>query len=94
MNIEEVTPDRVPMALLLEADPSEAQIREYLDQLRCFAVKSENKIVGACLILQRDDRSERCGCSGCASNEDWESMLKPPLFPPQVQETHLIASKD
>ncbi len=47
----EVTPNEIPMNLLLEADPLESSVQSYLPHSRCFIAKDEdNKIVGACVL--------------------------------------------
>ncbi len=50
MVFEEVNPDDVPVELLLEADPSEANIQSYLSGGWCFAAREQGRVVGACIV--------------------------------------------
>ncbi|KEI72151.1 GNAT family N-acetyltransferase [Endozoicomonas elysicola] len=56
MVFEEVNPDDVPVELLLEADPSEANIQSYLSGGWCFAAREQDRIVGACIVKTISDR--------------------------------------
>ncbi len=49
MEYTETKPNEVPMSLLLEADPSEQNIRSYLDDAWCFVAKMDGKVVGVCV---------------------------------------------
>ncbi|WP_461210785.1 GNAT family N-acetyltransferase [Desulfocurvus sp. DL9XJH121] len=48
--IAAVSPDKVPMRLLLEADPSEQSIKAYLDNSLCYAAVESGEAVGACVL--------------------------------------------
>ena len=50
MEYVELEPREIPMALLLEADPSEDSIESYLDESWCYAVKQGNRILGVCVV--------------------------------------------
>ncbi|WP_261885873.1 GNAT family N-acetyltransferase [Vibrio pomeroyi] len=50
MEYVELEPREIPMALLLEADPSEASIASYLDESWCYAAKQDNRIIGVCVV--------------------------------------------
>ena len=41
----------IPLELLLQADPSETQVRGYLPQSRVLAVVRENAVLGVCCLL-------------------------------------------
>ena len=45
----EIAPDRLPLTLLLEADPSEQRIAAYLPGALGFAASEGDEIVGACV---------------------------------------------
>ncbi|KAF0807638.1 N-acetyltransferase GCN5 [Alcanivorax xiamenensis] len=49
-SVSEVDAESLPWALLLEADPSERNVRKYLTGARCFSVKKSNDIVGVCVL--------------------------------------------
>ena len=50
IQIEEVTALRVPMDLLLQADPSKTKVEGYLRQSRCFIATLKGQAVGACVV--------------------------------------------
>lgn len=50
MNFLEVTPNLVPISLLLEADPSKENIKSYLSTSWCFAAQENDLIIGACIV--------------------------------------------
>ncbi|GAK84500.1 acetyltransferase GNAT family [Vibrio ponticus] len=52
MSIEyfECPPESVPMALLLEADPSEESIRSYLAGSWCFVAKEKEVVLAVCVV--------------------------------------------
>lgn len=52
IEIEEVTALKVPIDLLLQADPSKTKIEGYLKQSRCFIAKRKGQAVGACVVKQ------------------------------------------
>lgn len=57
--IRRVSPDELPLSLLLEADPSEEKIRGYLPFCRCYALIKETRMVGvAAVIPQQNGLSE------------------------------------
>ena len=49
------TPDKLPMDLLLEADPSEKNVKEYLDNSLCYLAMESDEPLGACVLKQVDD---------------------------------------
>lgn len=49
MQYAEVRADEVPVALLLEADPSLQRIQSYLDGAWCFVARLDGDIAGACI---------------------------------------------
>ncbi|MEM8859328.1 MAG: GNAT family N-acetyltransferase [Chloroflexota bacterium] len=49
MQYLEVSPEVVPLALFLEADPSESSINSYLAGSWCFAAQQGKQIIGACV---------------------------------------------
>ena len=49
---KEVIADSIPMALLLEADPSKDCIKLYLRNSFCFAAQINGRIVGACVVRE------------------------------------------
>lgn len=51
LEIRSVAPEAVPLALLLDADPSERKVRGYLPRCACFAAFVADELVGACLVL-------------------------------------------
>jgi GNAT superfamily N-acetyltransferase len=50
MQINEIAPAEAPMDLLLEADPSEAKVKGYLDRCTCLAAIIDGAVVGVCLL--------------------------------------------
>lgn len=52
IKIEEVTALRVPMDLLLQADPSKTKVEGYLRQSRCFIATLKGQVIGACAVKQ------------------------------------------
>ena len=45
-----VPPGEVPLPLLLEADPSESNVKTYLDGALCFLAKMQTEKIGACVL--------------------------------------------
>ncbi|MBN2012632.1 GNAT family N-acetyltransferase [candidate division KSB1 bacterium] len=45
-----IPPEEAPMSLLLEADPSEANIRNYLENALCYVAEHDGAIVGVCVL--------------------------------------------
>ncbi len=59
IKIEEVTALRVPMGLLLQADPSKTKVDGYLRQSKCFIAIFNGQVVGACIVkLVSEDTHE------------------------------------
>lgn len=59
IKIEEVTALRVPMDLLLQADPSKTNVEGYLRQSKCFIAAFKDQVVGACIVkLVSEDTHE------------------------------------
>ncbi len=52
IQIKEVAAGRVPMDLLLQADPSKVKVKSYLRQSRCFIAILKGQAVGACVVKQ------------------------------------------
>lgn len=50
MELMEVKPDKVPLSLLLEGDPSESSISAYLTDSWCFVAEMDGIVVGACIV--------------------------------------------
>lgn len=55
LNIVAVSPDRMPMHLMLDADPSECRIKKYLDTSLCYLVLESDVPVGVCVLGHIDD---------------------------------------
>lgn len=55
MNIQPLPYHQLPMALLLEADPSEAKVSGYIDKSLCFAAEDQGDIVGVAAVLPITD---------------------------------------
>ena len=49
-NIVSVPPEQAPMRLLLEADPSEANVRKYLAGSLCYVAMESGVPVGVCVL--------------------------------------------
>ncbi len=45
-----IPPDLVPMDLLLDADPSETNIKKYLNKASCYVAENTDKVVGVCVL--------------------------------------------
>jgi N-acetylglutamate synthase-like GNAT family acetyltransferase len=52
MRIRKVHSNQMPMKLLLEADPSENKVREYLSDSHCYLAETENTSIGVYVIRQ------------------------------------------
>ena len=50
LNIQRVSDDKAPMALLLEADPSESRVRDYLTKSHCYVAEAAGRAVGVYVI--------------------------------------------
>ncbi|MGE4557394.1 MAG: GNAT family N-acetyltransferase [Desulfovibrionaceae bacterium] len=48
--IVSVSPDEMPMRLLLEADPSEHKVKEYLKESLCYLALKSGVAVGVCVL--------------------------------------------
>ncbi|QJX03371.1 GNAT family N-acetyltransferase [Alcanivorax sp. IO_7] len=55
MTFKSVSPDAVPLTLLLVADPSEERIRGYLPGALCLVAEEADVVVGACVLNRLDD---------------------------------------
>lgn len=62
LRIVSATPDELPMDLLLEADPSERNIREHLDDSLCYLAMESDEPLGACVLNQIDDSALELYC--------------------------------
>ncbi|WP_417505723.1 GNAT family N-acetyltransferase [Marinomonas gallaica] len=56
MEYSQVKHAEVPIQLLLEADPSEKNIRSYLRDSLCYIAKNNGKAVGACIAKFTSDK--------------------------------------
>ncbi len=54
-HIISVSPDEMPMHLLLEADPSEKNIKEYLTGSLCYLVMKSDETLGVCVLNRIED---------------------------------------
>ena len=64
MNYLEVSPQDVPIPLLLEADPSEDAIQRYLPGALCFIARGHQQVVAACIIKpMASGQAELCNIS-------------------------------
>lgn len=57
MEYLEIDPKDAPVPLLLEADPSERLIKSYLPNSWCYAAKSNDEIVGVCIVKSRGNET-------------------------------------
>lgn len=55
MKYIEIHSDLIPISLLLEADPSESNIRSSLQNSLCFAAVEGEDVVGACVVKSLTD---------------------------------------
>ncbi|MET4693467.1 GNAT family N-acetyltransferase [Endozoicomonas lisbonensis] len=60
LSIQAVTPEQLLMeqlsiTLLLEADPSEDNVRAYLKNSRCYRAEIRQKTVGVCVLTKKSD---------------------------------------
>ena len=55
LHIVSAAPEDVPVDLLLEADPSEQRVREYLDNSICYLAVESGEPLGACVLSRIDD---------------------------------------
>ncbi|WP_321401899.1 GNAT family N-acetyltransferase [Maridesulfovibrio sp.] len=55
LKIVAVSPNKVPMHLLLEADPSEDSIKRYLDTSLCYLALKSDVPVGVCVLGRTDE---------------------------------------
>ena len=60
LSIQAVTPEQLlmeqlSMMLLLEADPSEGNIRTYLKNSRCYRAEIRQETVGVCVLTKRSE---------------------------------------
>ncbi|MEF1306082.1 GNAT family N-acetyltransferase, partial [Vibrio owensii] len=51
-----LSPNQIPMALLLEADPDQDNVNRYLANSLSFVAVEENQIVGACVVLPLSEK--------------------------------------
>ncbi len=50
IEIKEISPELVPLKLLLEADPSIEHVNQYLKDSLCYVAVIQNEIVGVCVL--------------------------------------------
>ncbi|SBS32610.1 putative N-acetyltransferase YvbK [Marinomonas spartinae] len=55
MDYVQVQADMIPIALLLEADPSEENIHSYLHHSMCFVAKDTHQVVAASIVQRKSD---------------------------------------
>lgn len=55
LKIEYVEADKIPIDILLEADPDEEKVRGYLDKSYCYLGRIENCVVGAFILMPLND---------------------------------------
>ncbi|KZN69599.1 GNAT family N-acetyltransferase [Pseudoalteromonas luteoviolacea] len=67
----ERTQEKIPLDLLLEADPCEVQIASYIDDSLQFVAKKNNKIAAACIVKPLSSSS----CEICNISV-WPSMQR------------------
>ncbi|AMO55527.1 GCN5 family acetyltransferase [Endozoicomonas montiporae] len=53
--IRKVNATELPMALLLEADPSEDNVRAYLSNSHCYCAELGKQVVGVCVLAERSE---------------------------------------
>lgn len=70
----EVPPQQVPPDLLLDADPSASSIASYLLDSWCFAVRSQQTVIGACIVTPSG--STRAEISNLAIAQDYQGQGK------------------
>lgn len=58
LSFRQIEPQNAPMHLLLEADPSEANVTKYLKSARCYVAVSNDEVVGVCVLNVHDDRNK------------------------------------
>ena len=51
LKINPIASENAPMALLLEADPSEQKVKAYLQKSNCFVAKLAEKMIGVYVLL-------------------------------------------
>jgi len=54
LKLYQIDPENAPMHLLLEADPSEANVSKYLKQSLCYVADNNTEIVGVCVLNALD----------------------------------------
>ncbi|MGE4291778.1 MAG: GNAT family N-acetyltransferase [Desulfovibrio sp.] len=57
LNIVAVSPDMMPMRLLLEADPSEEKVKKYISTSFCYLAVESDVPVGVCVLGHTDDKT-------------------------------------
>lgn len=60
LKFSQISPEKAPMALLLEADPSKVNIAKYLINSLCYVAKINDEIVGICVLNSLGDREDSC----------------------------------
>ncbi|KIP74419.1 MULTISPECIES: GNAT family N-acetyltransferase [Vibrio] len=51
ITFQTLAPNQIPMALLLEADPDQDNVKHYLEESLGFVALEGKKIIGACVVL-------------------------------------------
>lgn len=68
LTVSAVSPNKMPMHLLLEADPSEDRIKKYLDSSLCYLAQKSAVPVGVCVLGPvADDTLELYNIAVCPS---------------------------
>lgn len=57
MQLIPVEPEKLPLALLLEADPNIEKVQAYLANGICFAAVIDNNVIAACVFQRRSHTS-------------------------------------
>lgn len=55
-SVEEISWQKIPMDLLLEADPNPEKILEYLPKSICLVLKKSEEIIGVCAIADLEEK--------------------------------------
>ncbi|GAB3530214.1 GNAT family N-acetyltransferase [Photobacterium alginatilyticum] len=59
LSFRQIDPQNAPMHLLLEADPSEANVTKYLMSARCYVAVSNDEVVGVCVLNNTQDDTKK-----------------------------------
>ena len=59
MIVRDTQYQKIPMELLLNADPCEKKVQQYLSKSNCFAAFEGNELLGACALLRQKQTDQR-----------------------------------